>query len=107
MKRSLVLTIVILSVLTATCVAGRQHDKRLWTDADRIRHGMSASQAKQILGEPSWVGECGAKFPYGWAKTCVAELGYRAAFAPFPPTYFIVQLDDRSRVISADTITSP
>jgi hypothetical protein len=68
---------------------------------------MSNAQAEQILGKPSWHGRCGEWFPYGWEQNCIAELGYRSAFAPFFPAYLVVQLDSRSRVISVDTIFSP
>jgi len=68
---------------------------------------MSAAQAKAILGEPSWQEQCGARFPYGMAPTCAEELGYRAAFAPLNPLYWVVQLDSQGRVIAADWIASP
>jgi hypothetical protein len=107
MRRNTALSILAVTVLAASCVAGRQHDEHLWANSQRVRPGMSAAQAEQILGSPSWQNGCGAKFPYGWQQNCVAELGYRSAFAPLLPAYLIVQLDNRSRVISVDTIQSP
>ena len=48
--------------------AGNQHDERLWRAYTRIRPGMAPAQATAILGEPSWSGPCGARFPYDYAK---------------------------------------
>ncbi len=89
------------------CVAGRAHDSRLSRGADRVHRGMSAVQVKRILGEPSWEGRCGLRFPYGWAGSCVTELGYASAFAPLLPSYRVVELDQRGRVLSVDQIDSP
>ena len=107
MRRSIALLIVAVSLLTATCVAGRKHDNQLLSNAARIRAGMTAEEALGVLGNPAWRGECGAKFPYGWRKDCAAELGYSSTFAPLLPSYVVVQLDGRARVIAADTIISP
>lgn len=107
MHRSIILSIVVVGLLTATCVAGREHDIRLDKNAQRVRAGMTSGQAMEILGSPSWRGRCGAKFPYGWGNVCVSELGYSSSFAPLLPGYLVVQLDRRGRVISVDTITSP
>lgn len=100
---------VIIAGLTAILgvapfVADVRHDYRQWKDAQQIQLGMSADDAQRILGEPSWRDRCGAKFPYRWKKSCVAELGYPSAAAPVPPTYLIIQLDKRNRVISVDTV---
>jgi hypothetical protein len=107
MHRSIAFSVVAVGLLTATCVAGREHDIRLDKNAERVRAGMTGGQAMEILGSPSWRGRCGAKFPYEWGKDCVGELGYSSAFAPLLPGYLVVQLDRRGRVISVDTITSP
>lgn len=107
MRRVIILVVFALGLVTVACVAGRQHDHRIWTNADRVRPGMSVTQAKQVLGEPSWHGLCGERFPYGWEKDCSAELGYRSAFAPVLPAYLVVQLDVQGRVISVDVIQSP
>ena len=107
MRRAILLSIVTVGLLIATCVAGREHDARIHDNAKQVRAGMSAAQAAEILGKPSWRGECGAKFPYGWAQSCASELGYSSAFAPLLPAYLVVQLDNRSRVVSVDTISSP
>ena len=107
MHRSIVFSIVAVGLLTATCVAGRNHDIRLNNNAKRVRVGMTDGQAVDILGKPSWRDSCGAKFPYGWAKNCVAELGYGSAFAPLLPGYLVIQIDNHKRVIAVDTITSP
>jgi hypothetical protein len=81
-----------------------RHDYRQWKAAQRVQPGMSTKQVKQILGEPSWHDRCGAKVRYQWEQGCAAELGYPSAFAPLPPTYLIVQLDSRNRVLFTDTI---
>lgn len=107
MHRSVALSIVTFGLLTATCVAGRQHDIRLSNNAERVRPGMTTGEAAEILGKPKWRGPCGARFPYGWGKDCVAELGYSSAFAPLLPGYLVVQLDGQRRVISVDSINSP
>jgi hypothetical protein len=110
MRRGIVLMIgsgilaTVAIVGTATCVVGLRHDYRQWKVAQRVKPGMPAKQAEQILGEPAWRDRCGAKVRYVWKKGCVAELGYPSAFAPIPPTYLIVQLNQRNQVISVDTI---
>jgi len=93
--------------IAITVYAGYRHDERLWRDYKLVRPGMSVAQAKAILGEPSWQERCGKTFPYGYAANCTAELGYRAAFAPFNPLYWVVQIDSRNRVIASDWIGSP
>jgi hypothetical protein len=107
MGRGVASSIIDAGLLIATCVAGHEHDSRLRSDAERVRAGMTAEHALEILGKPSWRGKCGAYFPYGWANGCAAELGYKSTFAPLLPSYTVVQLDSGGRVISVDTITSP
>jgi hypothetical protein len=107
MKGCALTAVAILILMTATCVAANQHDERIWTGADRVRPGMSAAEAKQILGQPSWVGRCGSYFGYGWEDNCAADLGYRAAFAPLVPSYIVVELDRRQRVLSVAHVDSP
>jgi hypothetical protein len=65
---------------------------------------MTAGEAVEILGKPSWRGRCGAVMG---STDCVSELGYSYSFAPLLPSYVIVRLDRRSRVTAVDTITSP
>jgi hypothetical protein len=107
MKGCALAAAVILIFLTATCVAANQHDDRIWTGADRVRPGMTAAQAKKILGEPSWEGRCGSYAGYGHDENCAAELGYSAAFAPLVPSYKVVELDRQQRVISVVHLDSP
>ena len=104
MRRGIALSIVAVGLLTATCVAGRQHDIRLHSNAQRIGAGMSAGEAVEILGKPSWRGRCGARIG---ATDCVAELGYSSSIAPLLPSYVVVRLDRHGRVIGVDTLTSP
>jgi hypothetical protein len=104
MHRGVALLIVAVSLLTATCVAGHKHDTRLHSNAQLVRAGMTVGKAIEILGKPSWRGRCGAKMG---STDCVSELGYSSNFAPLLPSYIIVRLDRRGRVIAVDTITSP
>lgn len=104
MHRGLAFSIVGIGLLTAACVAGRKHDIRLHGNAERVRAGMPAEEAVEILGKPSWRGRCGAKMG---STDCVSELGYSSSFAPLLPSYVIVRLDRRSRVIAVDTLISP
>ena len=104
MRRGFALSIVGIGLLTATCVAGREHDIRLHSNVERVRGRMTAAEVVQILGKPSWLGNCGAKMG---STDCAFELGYSSSFAPLLPSYTIVRLDRRSRVIAVDTITSP
>lgn len=108
MRRSVVLSIAATALLTATCVAGRQHDERIFANAARVRPGMKSEEVVRILGDPSWRDKCEAKFPYGPpSPRCAAELGYRSALAPLVPEYVVVQLNRQDQVISADIIQSP
>ena len=103
----IILATVAFGIAAAAAYAGNRHDDRLWRDCKQVRPGMSAAEAEAILGEPSWHDRCGAKFPYGHEKGCVTELGYRSAFAPINPRYWVIELDGRGRVISSDWIASP
>ncbi|MEA3065530.1 MAG: hypothetical protein QOJ27_1982, partial [Sphingomonadales bacterium] len=38
---------------------------------------------------------------------CDRELVYASAFAPLVPSYYVVQLDRRGRVIEAEAVHSP
>lgn len=107
MSRIVLVFIVFASLLAGSCVAGREHDKQLFTSAHRIMVGMPSSQVVKFLGSPTWRDRCGARFPYGWSQRCAIEYGYRSAFAPIIPLYLVVQLDVHGQVISADTIQSP
>jgi hypothetical protein len=104
MRRGIALSIVAVGLLTATCAIGRQHNIRLHADAKRVGAGMTAGEAVKILGKPSWRGRCGARMG---ATNCAAELGYSSSFAPLLPSYVVVRLDRRGRVIAVDTLTSP
>lgn len=99
--------VIVCAVVAVTVFFGNRHDDRLWRDYKVVRPGMSAEQAKAVLGKPSWEGPCASKFPYGLAATCRTELGYRAAFASVNPLYWVVQLDNRNRVVAVDWIGSP
>jgi len=103
----LITLIMICAGIAGAVYAGNQHDERLWREYIRIRPGMTPAQAAAMLGEPSWRGPCGGKFPYSYAKGCTAEFGYRSAFAPLNPLYWVVQIDAEHRVIEADWIASP
>ena len=107
MRGCALIAAVILVLMTATCVAATQHDKRIWDGADRVRPGMSAVRTRQILGPPSWEGRCGSYVGYGRADNCAAELGYRASFAPLVPSYIVVELDRQQRVLSVAHLESP
>lgn len=104
MHRGIALLLVAVGLLTATCVAGNARDTQRRDDARLVQAGMTAKEAVAILGEPSWRGTCGAKMG---STECVSELGYSSSFAPLLPSYLIVRLDHRGRVIAVDTITSP
>jgi hypothetical protein len=104
MRRSIGLSIIAVGLLTAACLAGRTHDARLYSNAQRVRAGMTADEAVKLLGSPSWRDNCGAKMG---STDCVFELGYRSSFAPLLPSYIVVRLDRRSRVVTVDTLTSP
>jgi hypothetical protein len=104
MHRSIALSIVAVGLLTATCVARRAHDVRLHSSVHRVRAGMTADEAVKTLGSPSWRGECGAKMG---STDCVTELGYSSSFAPLLPSYMVVRLDRRGRVMAVDRLTSP
>ena len=104
MHRSIFLSIVAAGLLTATCAAGRAQDLRLFRKGREVRAGMTAGEVVKILGKPSRRGACGAKMG---STDCVSELGYASSFAHLLPSYIVVQLDRRSRVMAVDTLTSP
>ena len=104
MRRGVALSVVGAGLLITTCVAGNKHDSQLRSDAQRVRAGMTADEALAILGNPSWRGKCGARMG---STDCASELGYSSSFAPILPSYVIVRLDHRGRVIGVDPITSP
>lgn len=86
---------------------GLWHDRQLPARFERIHLGMDSGSVEAILGRPDWQGECGRRIPSLPREGCARELGYASAFAPLRPTYYLVQLDGRGRVIEAEAIHSP
>ncbi|HYE29685.1 MAG TPA: hypothetical protein VEA61_15815 [Allosphingosinicella sp.] len=87
---------------------GTWHDRRLADRFDDIHLGMDRRTAEAVLGGPDWEGGCGLGGVLTLPRAdCARELGWSSAFAPFVPTYYVVQLDARGRVIEADPIHSP
>lgn len=105
--RGWLIVVAVVAVIGAAVYAGNRHDDRMWRDYKRVQPGMTVRQAEAVLGKPSWQDRCGTKFPYGHDKGCLIELGYRSAFAPLNPLYWVVEVDARQRVISSDWIASP
>jgi hypothetical protein len=68
---------------------------------------MTAAEVKTAMGAPSWVGQCGTRFPVGRIAGCQSEWGYSAALAPLNPTYYLVWFGTDGRVVKAVLIGSP
>lgn len=73
----------------------------------RVQIGMTDREVSDIMGEPSWSGSCRGFISYGGDQRCNTELGYRNAFAPLAPQYWVIELGPDNKVISADVIVSP
>ena len=92
----------------AWCVWGVWHDRRLPQRFERIGLGMDREAVEAILGAPDWEGGCGGSEILTLPRAdCAVELGYSSAFAPLVPSYWVIQLDRRGRVIEADSLRSP
>lgn len=105
--RGIVLFGAVVLLAAGAIYAGNRHDDRLFRDYERVRPGMSAADAKRILGEPSWQSRCGSRFPNRHSPACALELGYRSPFAPLKPLYWVVELDRQGRVIASHFVPSP
>jgi hypothetical protein len=98
-------TLAVTGLLAAFLFSSELRDERLDREYSTVRKGASRSEAIRILGKPSWDGKCGR---VSYPRTgCVHELGYRSWLAPVKPVYWIVQLDNRDRVISSESAPSP
>ena len=106
MKSELVTSLFLFAGI-AFVAGGIYRDDRLWKDYQRIRPGMSASEAEAIMGSPSWRGHCDSRHLSPSFPNCRSELGYRSWFAPLKPLYWVVQLDGTGHVVSSDYIASP
>jgi hypothetical protein len=83
---------------------GFWHDRQLPGRFTRIQLGMDRASTEAILGAPDWEGVCANRIRYLPRADCSSELGYRSAFAPLRPLYYLVQLDRSGRVIEAEPI---
>ncbi|HEX6376440.1 MAG TPA: hypothetical protein VFZ91_12065 [Allosphingosinicella sp.] len=86
------------------CGWGLWHDRRLAAGLAQVHLGMGREAVEAVLGRPDWVGGCGARIAAMPREGCARELGYASAFAPLLPTYYLVQLDRRGRVIEAEAL---
>jgi len=59
------------------------------------------------MGSPSWEGPCdtfGVSRPH---NGCTHEIGYRSWLAPVLPVYWVIELDQKDRVIDEYVYASP
>lgn len=109
MSKNLGCSFVALIVFAAAgySVWGHIHNLRLSQQFERVQLGMTDRQVSKIMGEPSWLGPCRGYIIYGGDERCHAEMGYRNAFAPLLPQYYVIELGPDNNVISAEPIVSP
>jgi len=97
--------VILLVALSASWCFVR--DDRLEADFSKILPGMSADQVLDIMGRPSWDGQCGARMPTGLPTQCTRELGYAVTLAPLNPSYYLIWFGNNERVVETAPITSP
>jgi hypothetical protein len=86
---------------------GWWHDRQLPDRFERVGLGMDRRAVEALLGGPDWEAACGQDHLTLPRADCRRELVYASAFAPLVPSYYVVQLDRRGRVIEAEAVRSP
>jgi hypothetical protein len=86
---------------------GVWHDRQLPKRFERIGLGQDRAAVEALLGRPDRDAGCERDPLVLPREGCRRVLVYSSAFAPLVPTYYVVQLDARGRVIEADDVHSP
>lgn len=86
---------------------GWWHDRQLPKRFERVGLGMDRGAVEALLGRPGREAACGSDHFTLPRENCRRALVYSSAFAPVVPSYYVVQLDARGRVVEAEAIRSP
>ena len=91
--------------LTAAGVWAYQHDQALQQKAAMVNIGDPNETVRELLGDPSSEGECGAMSPA--PSGCASEYVYRYYFSIFRPQYQVVWFDHAGKVIGEQHLQRP
>ena len=99
--------IVFIAVALAFVLAGiwaYHHDQRLRENAPQVTIGDPNEVVRELLGEPTSQGSCGAltAVPAG----CTDEYVYRYWYAIFQPKYEVIWFDQAGKVIGEQHVQS-
>jgi hypothetical protein len=107
-RRGAVVTrIVFISIALALVLAGLwayHHDQKLGENASQVTIGDPNEIVRQLLGDPSREGSCGALTPT--PKECTDEYVYRYWYSIFQPKYEVIWFDHAGKVLGEQHVQS-
>ena len=99
--------IVFIAVAVCLALAGiwaYQHDDKLRKNASQVNIGDSSEVVRELLGDPSSSGPCGAMTPI--PTGCTGEYIYRYWYSIFQPQYEVIWLDKMGKVLGEQHVRS-
>lgn len=99
--------IVFIAIALALVIAGvwaYQHDQRLREMAPQVTIGDPNEVVRQLLGEPTSQGPCGALTPV--PTGCADEYIYRYWYSIFQPKYEVIWFDQTGKVLGEQHVQS-
>jgi hypothetical protein len=107
-RRGTVVTrIVFISIALGLVLAGLwayHHDQKLGENASQVTIGDPNEVVRQLLGDPSREGSCGALTPT--PKECTDEYVYRYWYSIFQPKYEVIWFDHAGKVLGEQHVQS-
>ncbi len=92
-------------LLIAAAVWAYHHDQKLDRDAALVNLGDPNENVRELLGEPSQEGACGAVTLA--PRSCATEYVYRYYYSIFRPQYEVVWFDHAGKVIGEQHVQRP
>jgi hypothetical protein len=99
--------IVFISIALALVIAGfwsYHHDQKLRENASQVTIGDPNEVVRQLLGDPSSEGSCGALTPT--PKECADEYIYRYWYSIFQPKYEVIWFDQAGKALGEQHVQS-
>lgn len=103
----LVTRVIFICTALALVIAGfwaYHHDQKLSEDTTQVTIGDPNEIVRQLLGDPSSEGPCGALTPV--PSGCVDEYIYRYWYSIFQPKYEVIWFDHAGKVLGEQQVKS-
>lgn len=81
-----------------------QHDQKLRKNAPQVNIGDPNDVVRELLGDPSSEGPCGALTPV--PTGCTDEYIYRYWYSIFQPQYVVIWFDHAGKALGEQTVRS-